>query len=157
MFVNSSDNDLGNRVFDGSGVRELDFYKKDVYDFGILLLELITGKAPIQINNYSNCLDGSYIDWITCLLTCTSFICNFIDKSLIGLGFDNEIFQLLRIASACITPLSCQRPTTLELYHAISILGENYDLINDDTEILRQSEIATASSTSNEIVEVEST
>ncbi|KAM3750019.1 hypothetical protein ACB098_04G005800 [Castanea mollissima] len=156
MFVNSSDNDLSNRVFDGSGVRELDYFKKDVYDFGILLLELITGKAPIQINNYSNRLDGSYVDWITCLLTCPSLMCNFIDKSLIGLGFDNEIFQLLRIASACIKPLSCQRPTTLELYHAISILGEYYGLINNDTEILRQSEIATAS-TSSEIVEVEST
>uniref|UniRef100_A0A7N2MUL3 Protein kinase domain-containing protein n=1 Tax=Quercus lobata TaxID=97700 RepID=A0A7N2MUL3_QUELO len=152
MFVNSSDNDLSNRVFDGSAVRELDFYKKDVYDFGILLLELITGKAPIQINNYSNRLDGSYVDWITCLLTCPSLMCNFIDKSLIGSGFDNEIFQLLRIASACIKPLSCQRPTTLELYHAISILGENYGLINNDAEILRQSEIATAG-TSNEIVE----
>ena len=83
-------------------------------------------------------------------------MCNFIDKSHIELGFDNEIFQLLRIASDCIKPLSCQRPTTLELYHVISILGENYGLINNDTEILRQSEIATAS-TSNEIVEVEST
>ena len=82
-------------------------------------------------------------------------MCNFIDKSLIGLGFDNEIFQLLRIASACIKPLYCQRATTLELYHAISILGENYGFINNDLEILRQSEIATAS-TANEIVEAES-
>ena len=91
MFVNSSDNDMSNRVFDGSGVRELDCYKKDVYDFGILLLELITIKAPIQINSYSNCLDGSYVDWITCLLTCPSLMCNFINKSLIGLGFDKDL------------------------------------------------------------------
>ena len=47
--VNSSDNDLSNRVLDGSGVTKLDFFKKDVYDIGILLLELITGKTPIQI------------------------------------------------------------------------------------------------------------
>uniref|UniRef100_A0A7N2RCQ9 Protein kinase domain-containing protein n=1 Tax=Quercus lobata TaxID=97700 RepID=A0A7N2RCQ9_QUELO len=33
MFVNSSDNDMSIRVFDGSGVRELDYFKKDVYDF----------------------------------------------------------------------------------------------------------------------------
>ena len=49
MFVNSSDNDLSNRVLDGSGVTMLDFFKHDVYDIGILLLELITGTATIQI------------------------------------------------------------------------------------------------------------
>ena len=119
------------------------------------LFELSTGKTPIQINNYSNHLDGSYIDWITCLLTCSSLMCNIIDKSLIVLDFDNEVFQLLRIASACIKPLPRQRPITLELYHVISILRKNYSLINNDPEILRQSKIATAS-TSNEIVEAES-
>ena len=82
-------------------------------------------------------------------------MCNFIDKSLIGLGFDNEVFQLLRISGAYIKPLPCQRPTTLELYHAISTLRKNYGLISNDPKILRQSKIATAS-TSNEIVEAES-
>ena len=49
MFVNSSDNDLSNRFLDGNEVTELDFFKKDVYDVDILLLELIIGKEPIQI------------------------------------------------------------------------------------------------------------
>ena len=79
MFGKSSDNDMSIRVFDGSGVRELDYFKKDVYDFGILLLKLITRKVPIQINNYSNRLDGSYVDWITCLLTCPSLMCQATD------------------------------------------------------------------------------
>ena len=51
MFVNSSDNDLSNRVLDGSGVTELDFFRKDVYDFGILLLELIIGVRLNLINH----------------------------------------------------------------------------------------------------------
>ena len=79
MFGNSSDNDMSIRVFYGSGVKELDYFKKDVYDFGILLLKLITRKVPIQINNYSNRLDGSYVDWITCLLTCPSLMCQATD------------------------------------------------------------------------------
>ena len=49
MFVNSSDNDLSNRFLDGNGVTGLDFFKKDVYDVDILLLEIIIGKEPIQI------------------------------------------------------------------------------------------------------------
>ena len=47
--MNSSDNDLSNRFLDGNEVTELDFFKKDVYDVDILLLELIIGKEPIQI------------------------------------------------------------------------------------------------------------
>ena len=51
MFVNSSDNGLSNRVLDGSGVTELDFFRKDVYDFGILLLGLIIGVRLNLINH----------------------------------------------------------------------------------------------------------
>ena len=51
MFVNSSDNDISNRVLDGSGVTELDFFRKDVYDFGILLLGLIIGVRLNLINH----------------------------------------------------------------------------------------------------------
>ena len=38
MFVNSSDNDLSNRVLDGSGVTELNFFRKDVISLINLLL-----------------------------------------------------------------------------------------------------------------------
>ena len=51
MFVNSSDNDLSNRVLNGSGITKLDFFRKDVYDFGILLLELIIGVRLNLINH----------------------------------------------------------------------------------------------------------
>ena len=62
MFIDSNDKDSSNSSFVDSGVWELGFVKKNVYDFGILLLELIIGKEPVQINNFSNSLNGSLAD-----------------------------------------------------------------------------------------------
>ncbi|KAM4105677.1 hypothetical protein ACB094_04G010000 [Castanea mollissima] len=153
MFIDSNDTNSSNSSFVDSGVWELGFVKKDVYDFGILLLELIIGKEPVQINNFSNSLNGSLADWITHLLSSSSDLYSVIDKSLIGRGFDGEIFQFLRIACTCLNFFPSQRPTMFELYNTLSTLGERYGITND-SELLSQTEIATAS-TSNEIVSVE--
>nr|XP_023917085.1 probably inactive leucine-rich repeat receptor-like protein kinase At5g48380 [Quercus suber] len=150
MFIDSNDTHSSNSSFVDGGVWDLGFVKKDVYDFGILLLELIIGKEHIQINNYTNSSNGSLVDWITHLFTTSSDLYNVIDKSLIGRGFDGEIFQFLRIAYTCLNPFPGKRPTMIELYNTISTLGKRYS-ITDDSEILRQSEI-TIASTSNEIV-----
>ncbi|XP_030940246.1 probably inactive leucine-rich repeat receptor-like protein kinase At5g48380 [Quercus lobata] len=147
-------NPRGNNIFIGSDVWELGYVKKDVYDFGILLLELIIGKESIEINNYANKSNENLVDWIAHLLN-SSDLYNVIDESLIGRGFEDEIFELLRIAYTCLQLFPSKRPTTLELYNTIRIFGERYCLTND-SEILRQSEIATAS-TICEIVEVEIT
>ncbi|XP_050258432.1 probably inactive leucine-rich repeat receptor-like protein kinase At5g48380 [Quercus robur] len=153
MFIDSNDIDSSNSSFVDTGVWELGFVKKDVYDFGILLLELIIGKEPIQINNFLNSFNGSLADWIIHLLSSSSDLYSVIDKSLIGRGFDGEIFQFLRIACDCLNFFPSQRPTMFELYNTVSTLGERYGITND-SELLRQTEIATAS-TSNEIVSVE--
>uniref|UniRef100_A0A7N2MUM5 Protein kinase domain-containing protein n=1 Tax=Quercus lobata TaxID=97700 RepID=A0A7N2MUM5_QUELO len=153
LFIDSNDSNSSNSSFVDSGVWELGFVKKDVYDFGILLIELIIGKEPIQINNFSNNLNRSLADWITHLLSSSSDLYSVIDKSLIGRGYDGEIFQFLRIACTCLNCFPSQRPTMFELYNTVSTLGERYGIAND-SELLRQIEIATAS-TSNEIVSVE--
>ena len=150
MFIDSNDTHSSNSSFVENGVWDLGFVKKDVYDFGILLLELIIGKEHLQINNYSNSSNGSLVDWITHLSTTSSDLYNVIDKSLIGRGFDGEIFQFLRIACTCLNPFPGKRPTMIELYNTISTLGERYG-VTDDSEIFRQSKI-TIASTSNEIV-----
>ena len=147
-------NPRGNNIFIGSDVWELGYVKKDVYDFGILLLELIIGKESIEINNYANNSNENLVDWIAHLLN-SSDLYNVIDESLIGRGFEDEIFELLRIAYTCLQLFPSKRPTTLELYNTIRIFGEKYCLTSD-SEALRQSEITTAS-TLCEIVEAEIT
>ena len=143
MFMNSNVINTRNSSFVDSGVWELGFVKKDVYDFGILLLELITRKEPTEINSFSYRFNGSLFDWITHLLSNSSDIYSVIDNSLIGRGFDGEIFELLRIACTCLNSFPSQRPTMLELYNTISTFGER-DGITNDYEILMQPEIAIA-------------
>ena len=120
------------------------FVKKDVYDFGILLLGLITWKEPIEINSFSYRFNGSLFDWITHLLSNSSDNYGVIDNFLIDRGFDGEIIELLRIACTCLNPFPSQRPTMLELYNTISTFGES-DGITNDSEILMQPEITIAS------------
>ena len=150
-------NRRGNNIFIGSDVDvwELGYVKKDIYDFGILLLELIVGKESIELKKFANNSNGSLVDWTAHLLTSFSDIYNVIDESLIGRGFEDEIFELLRIAYTCLKLFPSQRPMTLELYNTIRIFRER-DRLTRNSEILRQSKIATGS-TFGEIVEAEIT
>ncbi|XP_034686764.1 probably inactive leucine-rich repeat receptor-like protein kinase At5g48380 [Vitis riparia] len=88
--------------------------KKDVYSFGIVLLEMVTGKKPNEVSDASQRFDGTLVDWINHLLT-TSGPYDAIDKSLIGQGFDFEIFEFLKVACSCVKASPHQRPTMLEV------------------------------------------
>ena len=151
-------NPRGNNIFIGSDVDvwELGYVKKDVYDFGILLLELIIGNESIEIKKkIANNSNGSLVDQTAHLLTSPFDLYNVIDESLIGRGFEDEIFELLRIAYTCLKLFPSQRPTMLKLYNTIRIFGER-DHPTRNSKILRQSKIATGS-TFGEIVEAEIT
>ena len=106
------------------------FVKKHVFNFGILLLELITRKEPIEIYNYSYGLYGRLFDWITHLLSNSFDLYSVIDNSLIDKGFDGAIFELLIIACTCLNPFPSERPIMLELYEYNKYFGR-YGVAND--------------------------
>ncbi|KAF2298290.1 hypothetical protein GH714_021370 [Hevea brasiliensis] len=113
------------------------YLKEDVFNFGIVLLELITGKKATSLNNSD---DGSLDKWVSALFSSSFCLYDAIDNPIIGQGHDGEIFELLRVAYECIQRVPEQRPSMLDVYKTISNIGERYYLA-DNSEIAEQTEI----------------
>ncbi|CAJ2678296.1 unnamed protein product [Trifolium pratense] len=117
--------------------------KKDVYDFGSVLFELMTGKT---YNELSRSYDTSDL----CANPLSFY--NVIDKSVTGEGLENEVCTLLKIACECVKPLPDQRPTMLEVYNNMSNVRKGQNDSVNDSDTLRGVEYA-SSITIDEIVE----
>ncbi|CAL5354715.1 hypothetical protein CsSME_00043085 [Camellia sinensis var. sinensis] len=138
-FMSPNDTGLGGISVMIDQLLELGFKKKDVYSFGVVLLELVTGKETIDASANSNSTSFSLYEAV--------------DNALIGLGFDDEIFEFLNIACKCIQSVPEQRPTMLEVYQTMRATGVKHGLV-DDSEMWNETEIATASEGDNRVYEI---
>ncbi|PWA85778.1 protein kinase-like domain-containing protein [Artemisia annua] len=89
-------------------------YKEDVYSFGMLLLELITGMRNNPLTAYRCGLD-------VCV----------IDEYLVGQGFDEEIYKTHKIAESCIRD---EATTMLQVYQAMQAIEISRNEITVDVE-----------------------
>ncbi|ESQ28221.1 hypothetical protein EUTSA_v10018330mg [Eutrema salsugineum] len=99
----------------------------DVYGFGIVLLEIVTGQKPILINNGE---DGSLVDWVSKHLS-NGRSKDAIDRSIIGKGYDEEIMQFLRIACSCVVSRPKERPLMIQVYESLKNLGDQHGLFSE--------------------------
>ncbi|KAK9288674.1 hypothetical protein L1049_017137 [Liquidambar formosana] len=134
----------------------LNISKEDVYCFGIVLLEMVTGEKPNQVSDASDNFSGTLVEWITHLWD-ASRPYNAIDKLLAAQGFDGEIVQFLKVAYNCVKSSPNERPSMLEVYRILSAIGETYRIAND-SEILTGNESGIGNhrneNTRDEIIEV---
>ncbi|KAJ6390090.1 hypothetical protein OIU77_024331 [Salix suchowensis] len=112
--------------------------KGDVYSFGTVLLELVTGEKPTHVAKAPESFRGSLVEWIT-QLSSNSQLKDAVDKSLAGKGVDNEIFQFLKVACRCVLPTPKERPAMLEVYQLLRAIGMQYHFTIED-EILMPSD-----------------
>ncbi|XP_059659975.1 probably inactive leucine-rich repeat receptor-like protein kinase At5g48380 [Cornus florida] len=116
--------------------------KGDVFSFGVVLLELVTGERPTHVTKAPESFKGNLVEWIT-QLSSNSKLQDAIDRSLVGKGFDGELFQFLKVACNCVLPAPKERPTMFEVYQLLRAIGERYHFTIDD-EIMVQSDTADA-------------
>ncbi|GLT63788.1 hypothetical protein SLA2020_363240 [Shorea laevis] len=114
--------------FANSEYWQSNFFKEDVYCFGIFLLELITGKDHKRMTTSSNSGNETPAlnEWVT-----VDFFYSFVNESLMGQGFDQELFQFLTVAMDFVQLYPDQRPTMLQVYKTLGAVDKKHGLTID--------------------------
>ncbi|KAL5974337.1 hypothetical protein ACLOJK_031001 [Asimina triloba] len=98
-------------------------FKADVYNFGVILLELLTGKVAMQVNGGGFDLAG----WVHSVVR-EEWTVEVFDKSLIAEGArEGRLVSLLQVALRCINPSPEARPTFTEVVKMINAIREDED------------------------------
>ena len=88
----------------------------DVYSFGILLLELISGRKPIE--NIGHGVKCNIIDWATPLLE-DGKVEELVDPRLEGKYDEEEVIRVIKVATMCLQNSPGKRPTMIEVVNLL--------------------------------------
>lgn len=104
--------------------------KSDVFSFGVVLLELITGRKPVDTSQPMG--DESLVEWARPLLGHALDTGNFegLTDPRIGSNYvDSEMFQMIEAAAACVRHSAAKRPRMGQVVRAFDSLATE-DLSN---------------------------
>ncbi|KAI5003931.1 hypothetical protein ZWY2020_031174 [Hordeum vulgare] len=104
--------------------------KSDVFSFGVVLLELITGRKPVDASNPLG--DESLVEWARPLLTQaleTGNVGELLDPRLDKNFNEVEMFHMIEAAAACIRHSAPRRPRMSQVVRALDSLAD-VDLTN---------------------------
>lgn len=102
--------------------------KSDVYSYGVVLLELLTGRKPVDMSQPPG--QENLVTWARPMLTSKEGLEALVDPALgCNLPFDN-IARVAAIASMCVQPEVSHRPFMGEVVQALKLVYNDSDASN---------------------------
>lgn len=92
----------------------------DVYSFGVILLELVTGKEPTG-PDFKEMEGGNLVGWVQRKIKKGEAM-DVLDPMILNVGTKQGMLQMLQIAALCLTENPAHRPTML---HVLKFLKGN--------------------------------
>lgn len=94
--------------------------KSDVYSYGVVLLELLSGKKPVEMSQPSG--QENLVTWSRPILRDKDRIEELADPSLGGKYPKEDFVRVCTIAAACVAPEASQRPTMGEVVQSLKMV-----------------------------------
>ncbi|GKV08627.1 hypothetical protein SLEP1_g20231 [Rubroshorea leprosula] len=92
--------------------------KGDAYGLGVVLLELVTGQKPLEVETSEEGFKGNLVHWVN-HLSGSNRIKDAIDKAISGKGHDEDILQFLKIALSCVVSRPKDRWSMFQVYQSL--------------------------------------
>ncbi|XP_065850121.1 probable receptor-like protein kinase At1g80640 [Euphorbia lathyris] len=91
--------------------------KSDVYAFGVVLLELLLGRKPVEKLSAAHC--QSIVTWAMPQLTNRTSLPNIVDPVIKDAVNDKYLFQVAAVAVLCVQPEPSYRPLITDVVHSL--------------------------------------
>ena len=101
----------------------------DMYSFGVVMLELLTGKRPVEV--FKPRMSRELVGWVQQMRN-EGKQDEVFDPLLRGKGFDDEMVQVLDVACMCVNQNPAKRPNIKEVVDLLKYIGTTRQQQNMD-------------------------